>query len=224
MSIAGGYQSGGSPTADTPPAGHGVDGGSSSRSHAGGNHPFSRPPALAPRPVTERFLMLGAAQLSTYLRLRSPSASDRHSSFAGAYFSPQSNRLTHPACLSPCAAIFCAGSFGSALGWLSLAPITDLAEEAFGVGPGGVNLISNTFLLLYIPGSLLSLYCVEAYGLSRNITIGIVLTFIMTVVKSIGVSLPNPKWAYLVTLLGQAIGGLGEPLILNVAARLSMDW
>lgn len=60
------------------------------------------------------------------------------------------------------AGCFCAASFGSALGWLSYAPIADIAQRRFDVGPSAVNLLGNLFLILYVPGSALSLWLTEA--------------------------------------------------------------
>lgn len=69
MLVTGGYQAGGSPTADADCARS--DGPHSARSASGGNafgkDPLEIPPALhklAPHPVPERFLMLGAPAYS----------------------------------------------------------------------------------------------------------------------------------------------------------------
>lgn len=170
--------------------------------------------------------------------------------------------------------IFCSASFGSALGWLSYAPIADVAEEHFDVGAGWINLIANLFLILYIPGSALSLWLTEvritprrvcflvascaarpdrtarrlspysprctltlhpravpprfpgaqAHGLAANVQVGIWLSFFMCLIKWVGAIIPDPHAGFAVTVLGQVVGAAGQPLLLNVAARLSMDW
>lgn len=62
------------------------------------------------------------------------------------------------------AGIFCIGSFGSALAWLALAPIADIAEARFDVGPGFINSIANLFMMVYIPGTAVTLWIVERCG------------------------------------------------------------
>lgn len=120
--------------------------------------------------------------------------------------------------------IFCVGSFGSALAWLGLVPIADIAGARFDVGPGAINVLANMFMILFIPGSVLSLWIVERYGLARNILCGIGFNLLSAVAKYVGCMLPPPQLAYAVVVLGQVIGSFGQPCLTMVAARLSMDW
>lgn len=126
--------------------------------------------------TTTRFLMLGTRGLCSQTRggglLLFCSSSSRfapelrHSLSARPH--PRARRScdsVHPSAslLRPVrpSGCFCAASFGSALGWLSYAPIANLAEQHFDVGPGWMNFASNLFLVLYIPGSVVSLWATE---------------------------------------------------------------
>lgn len=183
---------------------------------------------LTPEPTPARFFMLGAgpAPSPAHPQHRLPRAPRQGTHISVASF-PQvhishSRVATHTSARD--AGIFCCASFGSALGWLSYAPIADIAESHFDVGPGFINLIGNLFLILYVPGSILSLWVTEAHGLSANIVTGIWLSFFMCLIKWIATLVPDPHTGFALTVLGQVVGAAGQPLLLNVAARLSMDW
>jgi hypothetical protein len=120
---------------------------------------------------------------------------------------------------------YCAASFLCAGAWNTLAPIYAIAQERFDVGAGAVTLVALSMFLTYIPGSILALYVTERYGLRANLLTGASLQCGMSVMKWAGVALcRSPHGAYALLLGGQVMGGLGQPLILNVVARLTMDW
>ena len=77
---------------------------------------------------------------------------------------------------------------------------------------------------MYIPGSILSLWLVQRHGLGKNILLGCLLCFLSSIIKYVGVLVPPPHLAYGVVLFGQVVGAFGQPMLLNVAARLSSDW
>ena len=122
-------------------------------------------------------------------------------------------------------AVYCAASFLCAGAWNTLAPIYEVAQARFDVSAGAVTLVSLTLFLTYVPGSVLALYVTERYGLRVNLLLGACLQTAMSVLKWTGVALcPAPHGAYALLLTGQVLGGLGQPLVLNVIARLTMDW
>ena len=59
-----------------------------------------------------------------------------------------------------------------------------------------------------------------------NICAGITSQFVMSLIKWGAVAAPSltPHGAYAWTMVGQLIGGVGQPLILNTLTRLTMDW
>ena len=46
----------------------------------------------------------------------------------------------------------------------------------------------------------------------------------MCVIKYLGVLVPQPHAAFAIVAFGQFVGALGQPMLLNICARLSMDW
>lgn len=71
---------------------------------------------------------------------------------------------------------------------------------------------------------MLSLWVVEAHGLGANITTGIWLSFFMCFIKYLAACIPGPHLSFGITMIGQIFGAFGQPMLLNVAARLSMDY
>lgn len=122
-------------------------------------------------------------------------------------------------------AAYCCASFLCAGAWNMLAPIYAIAQERFRVSQGAVTLIAESMFLTYIPGSVLALFLTARHGLRATLLTGAALQCAMCALKWAGVALcAAPHGAYALLLAGQLLGGLGQPLILNVVARLTMDW
>ena len=122
-------------------------------------------------------------------------------------------------------AAYCACSFLCAAAWNTLAPLYAIAQARFRVGSPAITLVSLSLFLTYVPGSLLALYVTARHGLRATLLTGAALQTAMCALKWAGVALvPHPHGAYALLLLGQLLGGLGQPLILNVVARLTADW
>lgn len=120
--------------------------------------------------------------------------------------------------------IFSIASFLSAVMWICLAPVATIAEDGFGVDNNGLNSISLVFMILYLPASILAMWLMEGYGLRTTLLVGIALDALGCGAKWAGVAATTGQQAYAVVLFGQILGGMGQPLILNVPARVSMDW
>jgi len=122
-------------------------------------------------------------------------------------------------------AFYCAASFLCAGAWNTLAPLAAVAESRFGVGQAGVTAVSLAGFATYPPGSLLALYCMARHGLRTTLGVGCATQAACCLLKWAGVSLcTSREAAYALLLLGQVVGGLGQPCVLNVVTRLTMDW
>ncbi len=122
-------------------------------------------------------------------------------------------------------AAYCASSFLCAGAWNTLSPIFAVAQARFQVPAWAVTLVALSTFLTYIPGSLLALFVTERHGLRATLLAGAAAQTGMCLLKWSGVALcPSPHGAYALLLAGQLLGGLGQPLVLNVVARLTQDW
>lgn len=157
------------------------------------------------------------------------------------------------------AVFLCAGA------WNTLAAVFQVAEERFDVGPGGVNWISMSTFITYVPGApasgptsfsssrccarfdepqpsarrpthrtpppfiagtFIALWVIDRWGLRAVLLWGIASQVAMNVIKTFACAAPflSPRGAYAVLMVGQVLGGTGQPLILNVITRFTMDW
>jgi MFS family permease len=88
-----------------------------------------------------------------------------------------------------------------------------------------INMISQVFLVFYLPASILAMVLMERRGLRTTLLVGMGLDAACALVKFGGSLLTNHRRAaYGLVLFGQILGSLGQPLILNLSARVSMDW
>jgi FLVCR family MFS transporter 7 len=122
-------------------------------------------------------------------------------------------------------AAYCLSSFLLAGAWNTLSPIFNVAEAKFKVESFAISLVALSLNLTYIPGSLLALFVCERHGLRATLLLGSSLQLVMCAFKAAAVDLaPSPHAGYALLLLGQLLGGLGQPLVLNTVCRLTQDW
>lgn len=108
--------------------------------------------------------------------------------------------------------------------WICFSPINNQAQAALGVPALGVNMLSLVYMLLYVPGSALSLWSMERYGLKATLWAGAVGNAVAAALLAGGAWLPSQPAAYAVVLLGQVVGGMVQPAYLNAPSRIAADW
>mmetsp|Transcript_119284 Transcript_119284/g.216839 ORF Transcript_119284/g.216839 Transcript_119284/m.216839 type:complete len:491 (-) Transcript_119284:99-1571(-) len=124
--------------------------------------------------------------------------------------------------------IFCLQSGLVGVLWITFAPIASLSSSFYGVSLGSISLLSMVFMILFLPGILLTSYLMTKWGLRRVVIIGSLLDLVATILRFISVFLPQktgPLYpAFSVLLLGQSFGALAQPLFITVPVRLANDW
>lgn len=119
--------------------------------------------------------------------------------------------------------LFSLGTMSSAFMWLQLASTYQLAGEVLVASANEINMVSQVFLVAYLPASLLAMVLMEGKGTRPTLLVGLLLNGACGAVKW-GGSLLDGRRAYIVVLFGQVLGALGQPLILNLSARIAADW
>ena len=79
--------------------------------------------------------------------------------------------------------IFCLLILANAIIWVLLAPIADLSADYYHVRTADINFVALTFQILFIPGTFLSLLCMEKLGLRSTLLIGAFLTMIASILR-----------------------------------------
>ena len=72
--------------------------------------------------------------------------------------------------------LFGASTMINACGWITLAPIFLLVEDLYGATPLMVNMMSYSFMVLYLPMNWPCVYVVEKFGLRWGVIGGIMST------------------------------------------------
>jgi hypothetical protein len=117
----------------------------------------------------------------------------------------------------------------SAFIWISQAPVFTAVADAFGASSAMVNLLSETYYILYLPFSIVGTVLVERAGTQRTLLVAAVLNLGAVALKAAGAlavavgSLP-PFHGFALLLTGQFVAAAAQPLILNLAPRISADW
>jgi hypothetical protein len=128
-------------------------------------------------------------------------------------------------------AIFCSLEATNNILWVTYAPISDIVGNYFGGGAYGsttsVNMLANIFLILYLPGTGLSIFLMKYFNLKRSLEICGFLTMFGAMLRYIAAMNRN-DWGnentYWVMLLGQAFAALGQPMFLNSPPAVASIW
>lgn len=126
-------------------------------------------------------------------------------------------------------ALFCVSTALSAFIWISQAPVFSAVADAFAASSAMVNLLSETYYILYLPFSIVSTVLVERGGTKITLLVAAALNLAAVALKAGGAlavaggSLP-PAHGFALLLTGQFVAAAAQPLILNLAPRISADW
>jgi len=98
--------------------------------------------------------------------------------------------------------------------------ICDMSMDYFQTDSMGINMFSLVYMIFYFPGSILSIYITEKFGVGTAIWAGALANFFASWIKYAGAY--NQR--YEVVLFGQIIAAMGQPLLLNAPSRIANDW
>jgi len=108
--------------------------------------------------------------------------------------------------------------------WICFAPIVAQVRERYSVGDFAVNFLSLIFMILYAPGTFLATYVIDRYGLRVCLIVGAALNMVSAWVRYASAFIADPHAAFAVLMLGQALGGIAQPIFTNLPSRIAGDW
>jgi len=101
----------------------------------------------------------------------------------------------------------------------------DQVEDRYGVSALAVNMLSLVFMIMYLPGSFLGLYTMERYGMRNSLIVGAVLNALCGWIRYFcDAFVPGDHGAYAVTMVGQVMGAMAQPIFTNLPSRIAGDW
>lgn len=102
--------------------------------------------------------------------------------------------------------------------WLSLAPISSMAESFYGVSGMSIALFSMSYMIMYIIFSLPASWIVDKYGYRYSLIIGASITAVFGLVRAIFAH------NFTIVLISQFIIAVGQPFLLNISTKVPANW
>lgn len=102
--------------------------------------------------------------------------------------------------------------------WLSLAPISSLAEKFYGVSSMNITLFSMSYMIMFIIFSLPASWVVDKFGYRYSLIIGASITAVFAIIQAIFAH------DYTIALVSQFMIAIGQPFILNISTKVPANW
>lgn len=102
--------------------------------------------------------------------------------------------------------------------WLSLAPISSMAESFYGVSGMSIALFSMSYMIMYIIFSMPASWVVDKFGYRQSLIFGAVITAIFGLIRAIFAD------NYTIVLIAQFIIAIGQPFLLNISTKVPANW
>lgn len=102
--------------------------------------------------------------------------------------------------------------------WLSLAPVSSMAESFYGVGSMSITLFSMSYMIMFILFSLPASWVIDRFGYRYSLIIGAALTAIFGLIR--GIFADN----FTIVIISQFIIAIGQPFLLNISTKVPANW
>lgn len=113
--------------------------------------------------------------------------------------------------------IFMLVSSLNAVIYVTTAPINSLTQQYYNITAEQVNMLAIIFLIMYIPGSIISTIINYKFGLYGNLSIGSILNIISTILRLISVYIKS----YELLFIGSFIAAIAQPFFTNIPAQVA---
>lgn len=102
--------------------------------------------------------------------------------------------------------------------WLTLAPISSMAEQYYGVGSMEISLFSTSYMIMYIIFTLPASWVIDKYGFRQSLTIGAIITAVFGIGRMLFAG------DFIIALLCQFMIAIGQPFLLNISTKVPANW
>lgn len=102
--------------------------------------------------------------------------------------------------------------------WLSLAPVSSMAESFYGVESMSITVFSMSYMIMFILFSLPASWIVDKFGYRYSLIIGASLTGIFGLMRAIFAD------NFTIVLASQFIIAIGQPFLLNISTKVPANW
>lgn len=102
--------------------------------------------------------------------------------------------------------------------WLSLAPVSSIAEKFYGVSGMSIALFSMSYMLMFILFSIPASWVVDKFGYRYSLIFGATLTAVFGIARYIFAD------SFTIVLISQFIIAIGQPFLLNISTKVPANW
>lgn len=102
--------------------------------------------------------------------------------------------------------------------WLTLAPVSSMAQKFYGVGSMSIDLLSISYMIMFIIFSIPASWVVDKYGYRYSLIIGALLTAVFGVVRAVFAE------DFAIVMVAQFIIAIGQPFLLNISTKVPANW
>ncbi|NTV89889.1 MAG: major facilitator superfamily domain-containing protein 7 [Clostridiales bacterium] len=102
--------------------------------------------------------------------------------------------------------------------WLSLAPVSSLAEAYFGVSSMSIALFSMSYMIMFILFTFPASWVIDKFGYKPSLVIGSGITAVFGIIRFFFAD------NFSVVLLTQFIIAAGQPFLLNISTKAPANW
>ncbi|HNX29448.1 MAG TPA: MFS transporter [Syntrophomonadaceae bacterium] len=102
--------------------------------------------------------------------------------------------------------------------WLTLAPISSLAEQYYGTSSFGISMFTTSYMIMYILFTLPASWVIDRFGFRTSLIIGSLITAVFGLLRS--AFAPN----FTVVMVCQFIIAIGQPFLLNISTKVPANW
>lgn len=102
--------------------------------------------------------------------------------------------------------------------WLSLAPISSMAEKYYGVSSMSIAMFSMSYMIMFIIFSMPASIIIDKYGYRYSLIFGALLTAAFALIRAMYAD------NYTVVLISQFIIAIGQPFLLNISTKVPANW
>lgn len=102
--------------------------------------------------------------------------------------------------------------------WLSLAPVSVLAESFYGVSSMSIALFSMSYMIMYILFSMPASWVIDKFGYRASLIIGALITAVFGFTRAIFAE------NFTIVLVSQFIIAIGQPFLLNISTKVPANW
>lgn len=102
--------------------------------------------------------------------------------------------------------------------WLTLAPVSSLAEKYYHVGSMEISLFTSSYMIMYILFTIPASWVIDKFGYRPSLIIGALLTAVFGILRAMFAD----NFALVIVL--QFIIAAGQPFLLNISTKVPANW